>query len=99
MNNRWSDKECEILKKYYPQIGSNVAGMLNKSKKSCCSMAIRLGIKYKRKNKHKYVYRDKNKFVVQFTIDGKTMRFGTFDSEEEAAKVAKEKAKEYGKAI
>lgn len=99
MNNRWTDKECEILKKYYPQIGSNVAGMLDKSKRSCCAMAIRLGIKYKRKNRYKYVYRDKNKFVVQMYIDGKNMRFGRFDSEEEAAKIAMQKAKEYGKAI
>lgn len=99
MSNRWTDKECEILKKYYPQIGSNVAEMLNKNKKSCCAMAIRLGIKYKRKNKYKYVYKDKKKYVVQFVHNGKTMRFGMFDSEEEAAKVAMQKAKEFGKEI
>lgn len=29
----------------------------------------------------------------------KNMRLGTFDSEEEAAKVALQKAKEYGKAL
>lgn len=32
-------------------------------------------------------------------IDGKNKRLGTFDSEEEAAKVAMQKAKEFGKKI
>ena len=43
--------------------------------------------------------RKEKKYVVQFYVNGKNMRFGTYDTEEEAAKVAKEKAIEYGKAI
>lgn len=47
----------------------------------------------------KYVYKSKNKYTVAFRIDGKDVRFGTFDSEEEAAKVAIEKAKELGRVV
>lgn len=50
-------------------------------------------------NKYKYVTKSGNKYVVRIYINGKNKLFGTFDSEEEAAKVAMEKAKEYGKAI
>lgn len=60
--------------------------------------AEQLGVKVEKK-KYKYVYREKGKYVVQFFIDGKRVRFGTFDSEDEAGKVAMQKAKEYGKAI
>ena len=37
--------------------------------------------------------------MVEFTVDGKMKYFGLYNSEEEAAKVAMQKAKEYGKAI
>ena len=57
---------------------------------------MKLGVKYKN---HKYVYREGKKYVVQFNIDGKSLRVGSFDSEDEAGKVALQKAKEYGKAI
>ena len=63
------------------------------------AMAHRLGIEFIKRNRYRYVHKHGNKYVVQMYIDGKKIRFGTFDSEEEAAKVAKEKAKEYGKVI
>lgn len=91
-------EEDEIIKRYYPIEGSNVYKRLsNKSPKQCRGRANGLGITKKRK--YKYVYKRKNKYVVEFTVNGKVKNFGTFDSEEEAAKVAREKAKEYGKAI
>ena len=97
--NIWTDDEIETIKKFYPQIGARVSTMINRSKSSCISMARRLGIKYKRKNKYKYVHKLKNKYVVEFSVDGKNLRFGIFDSEDEAGRVAMEKAKEYGKEI
>ena len=45
------------------------------------------------------MYKERKKYVVQFYVNGKNMRFGRFDSEEEAGRVALEKAKEYGKLI
>ena len=98
-NALWSDKDYEILKEYYPTIGSEVAIILGKTKAACNTKAYKLGIKKKEEKKYKYVYKERNKYIVEFIVDGKRLRFGSFDSEEEAAKVAKEKAKEYGKAI
>ncbi len=73
--------------------------MSGRTKSAVARQAEILGLKFQKGNKYKYVYKDKKKYVVQFINDGKKMNFGTFDSEEEAAKVAKEKAIEYGKAI
>ena len=98
-NAPWSDKEYEILKKYYPTIGSEVALILGKTKRACNTKAHKLGIKKEREKKYKYVYKERKKYVVQFYVNGKNMRFGRFDSEEEAGRVALEKAKEYGKLI
>lgn len=97
--NRWTEDEINLLKIFYPHMGIKVSIIINKSQNSCMNMVKKLGIKYQRKNRYKYVYKSKNKYVVNFTVDGKIMRFGTYDTEEEAAKVAMEKAKEYGKAI
>ena len=60
--------------------------------------ASKLGIA-RNKNKYKYVHKRGNKYVVRFYVDGKNVQLGTFDSEDEAGKVAIEKAKEYGKSI
>lgn len=46
-----------------------------------------------------YYLTQKNKYCVSFFVDGKMHNFGTYETEEEAAKVAMEKAKEYGKTI
>ena len=96
----WTNEEYKILKEYYPQVGSDVSVMLNRSKNACATMAYKLGIKQrKKKSKYKYVCKRRNKYLVGFTVNGKRMQFGRFDSEEEAAKVAMQKANEYGKAI
>ena len=71
-----------------------------RTKNAVKTQARKLGLKYRIINsEYKYVTKQKNKYVVQMYIDGKNMRFGTFDSEDEAGRVAMEKAKEYGKAI
>ncbi len=98
-NTLWTDQEYEILKEYYPKVGGEVSVMLNRSKHACITMAFKLGIKKKQRRKYEYVYKKRNKYVVEFTVDGKRMQFGRFDSEEEAVKVAMQKAKEFGKAI
>ena len=96
----WTEEENEILKKYYPIEGKKVKNRLNG--RTVCAIKLqtnKLGLRYKNKNKYKYVYKSKNKYTVAFRIDGKDVRFGTFDSEEEAAKVAIEKAKELGRVV
>lgn len=95
----WTDEEEEILKDKYPVIGNKVAAILGKTKAACNTRAYSLGIRKKQKNKYKYVHKIKNKYIVQLCIDGKTVYFGTFDNEDEAGKVAMEKAREYGKTI
>lgn len=92
----FTKEEDEIIKKYYPMEGGKVHKRLNnKTQKQCIGRARRLGI-----NKDiRYMYKRGNRYIVEFTVNGKSVRFGTFDSEEEAAKVARQKAKEYGKAI
>ena len=45
------------------------------------------------------MYKKNNKYVVEFTVNGKVKNFGRYDSEQEAGKIAMEKAKEYGKKI
>lgn len=98
--NNWTEIENDILRNYYPVEGIKVKDRLNgRTKVAIKSQIDKLGLRYKNKNKYKYVYKSKNKYMVAFRIDGKNVRFGTFDSEEEAAKVAMEKAKEYGKAV
>lgn len=96
----WTDEEIEILKKYYPTEGIKVKNRLNnRTKHAIKNQVTKLGLKYERKNKYKYVIKRGNKYAVQIYINGKNMRFGQFDSEDEAGKVAIEKAKEYGKSI
>lgn len=94
----FANEEDEIIKNYYPIEGSEVYKRLNhKTRKQCRSRANGLGIIKKRR--YKYVHKRRSKFVVEFIVNGKNRKFGLFDSEEEAAKVAMEKAKEYGKAF
>ena len=106
----WSDEEIEILKKYYPLEGKKVADRLPyKSEDQCLQKINRMRIKYNieihrivpKTSKYKYVFWNKKnqKWTVAFWIRNKTIRFGSFDSEDEAGRVAIEKAKEYGKAI
>lgn len=95
----WTDEEDKILKDKYPVMGSKVATILGRTKATCNTRAYNLGIRKKQENKYKYVYKKRNKYVVQFNVDGKNVCFGTFNDEDEAGKVAMEKAREYGKAI
>ena len=96
----WTEDDDGILKEYYPSEGCKVTNRLNgKTKKAIKTRVNRLGIKYQKKNKYKYVHKNGNKYMVEFIVDGKMKYFGLYNSEEEAAKVAMEKAKEYGKAI
>lgn len=98
--NTWTEEENDILKEYYPSEGCKVANRLNgRTKKSIKMRANKLGIKYQKKNKYKYVHKNGSKYMVEFTVDGKMKYFGLYNSEEEAGRVAMEKAKEYGKAI
>ena len=93
----WTERENKILKEYYPIEGSKVIDKLSgRTKGAIITQAANLGLKYK---KHKYITKHRDKYVVQLRVNGKMIRFGTFDSEEEAAKVAMEKAREYGKKI
>lgn len=99
-DNIWTEKENEILKERYPIEGTNVYKRLKgRTKEATRVQAGRLGLKYKNSNKHKYVYQNGNQYMVRFQVNGKYKYFGIYDSEEEAAKVAMQKAKEYGKAI
>lgn len=99
----WTKDEDEIVIKYYETENTMLYKRLNgRTPKSVEARASRLGLCYlNKKNKNKYVYRidNKKKWKVEMTINGNRYNFGTYNSEEEAAKVAMQKAKEYGKAI
>ena len=58
----------------------------------------RLGLKRSnKKSKYKYTYKSGDKWKVAFYLDGEYVTFGYYDDEDEAGRVALEKAKEYGK--
>lgn len=96
----WTPNDDKILYDKYPIIGTKVAEQLNRTKYACVSRAKELGIKYNAgSNKHKYIEYRCGKWRVGFWVNGKRKNFGTYDSEDEAVKVAMEKAREYGKAI
>lgn len=105
--NSWTEKENNILKEYYPIEGYKVIKRLKgRREKAVQAQLVKLGLVHKStnnnkstNNKYKYVYKNLDKYTVAFRVDGKLKSFGRFDSEEEAAKVALQKAKEYGKAI
>ena len=54
---------------------------------------------YSRISKYKYVAynKNRNKWTIKFYVNGKMKQFGSFEDEDEAGRVAMEKAKEYGK--
>ncbi len=96
----WTEEENKILREYYPIEGCNVKKRLKgRTQSAIVTQSHKLDLKYKHNKKHKYVYLNKNKYTVVLCLDGKNKHFGTYDTEEEATKVAMEKAKEYGKAI
>lgn len=96
----WTNDEDMILNNKYPIIGTKVAEELHRTKYACVSRAKELGIKYNAgSNKHKYIEYRCGKWRVGFWVEGKRRNFGSYENEDEAVKVAMEKAKEYGKAI
>lgn len=99
----WDNQETEIFIQYYPYEGMKVLNRLpHKTKTQCVYKAKELGLKYINKtSKYKYVkFHKKYKlWVVSFTVDGKKVYFGSYKNEDEAGRVAMEKAKEYGKAV
>lgn len=99
----WTDEEVNILKTYYPIIGSKCIKYLPNRKESVIrNKAFQLNLivkKNTRKSKYKYVHWNKKNqnWNVSFVVDKEQLYFGSYDSEDEAGKVAMEKAKEYGK--
>ncbi len=102
-NTGWGDDEIEILKKYYSFEGTKVANRLTKTAEQCENKARGLGLKYigNKTSKYRHVFwsKSQNKWLVAFHVNKKKTYFGSFDSEDEAGRVALEKAKEYGKTI
>lgn len=96
----WTNDEKKILEETYPILGTKCIKYLpNKTKDAIKGYARRMGIK--KETNFKYVYYDskRKKYRVSFHVEGKQIWFGTFDDEDEARKIALEKAKEYGKKI
>lgn len=97
INSKWTDEETKILIENVHS--DNLYELLpNKNKEQIKSKMARLGIRRVRKtSKYKYVWKHNGKYTVQFYLGDQRMNFGRYDSEEEAGRVALEKAKEYGK--
>ena len=102
-NYYWTKEKTEILIQYYPLEGTEVSKRVGMTKEQCQTKAFNLGIKYIPKTSSKYKYvkkcKGKNKYAVQFRVNGKDKHFGYFDDEDEAGRVAMEMAKKYGKAV
>lgn len=104
-NFKWTDEEIKILKEKYPIMGKKCSIYLpNRSEATIVTHANKLGIfsdykNIKSKSKYKYVTFNKNNnnYMVAMNINGKRKYFGSFEDEDEAGRVALEKAKEYGK--
>lgn len=103
---KWTRNEDDIIIRLYPSIGKECRKYLsNRSDLSIERRANKLGVKMedsysgRRRSKYRYVIYEssKNRWRVAFSINGKRHRFGTFINEDEAGRVALEKAKEYGK--
>lgn len=97
----FSKEEDKIIEEKYPEMGTECQiYMKSKTKEQIKSRAGFLGIKKKSKSKYKYVqYISRiNMWHVGFKFNGKNYSFGYYHDEDEAGKIAMEKAKEYGKA-
>ena len=97
----FSKEEDAIIEEKYLEIGTECQKYIpNKTKQQIKSRAKFLGIKKKSKSKYKYVqYISRiDRWHVGFVVEGKSYSFGYYISEDEAGRVAIEKAKEYGKA-
>lgn len=105
INKRWSKEELELLVRLYPKMGTDcVIYFKDRTRQTIMLKANKMGLKrndYKT-SKYKYVHFRKgmnNKWEVSFTVDGKMIVFGYYNDEDEAGRVALEKAKEYGREI
>lgn len=101
---KWTIEEENILKKYYKLEGEKAFDRIkNRTYRSCRHKVENMGLTgiRNKKSKYKYVFFDSHstKWRVIMIIDKKRVRFGSYDSEDEAGEVAMEKAKEYGKII
>lgn len=107
---RWNKEEVELLKKYYPIMGTDCFEYFeNRTRQMVMLKANKIGLTKNNKSeivlksKYKYVYPSdrknpsRSKWMVCFVIDGKSKSFGTYADEDEAGKIALEKAKELGK--
>ena len=96
-----TDKQKEfILQNYKEYSNKELEDILELPQRTICSFANANGLMKNNKNgKGKYVYYDKsrNLWSVGIRINGKMKYFGRFNDEDEAGRVALEKAKEYGK--
>lgn len=104
MYRNWNDEETKIFKQYYPTEGKKVADRLPyKTERQCLDKARILKLKFidNKTSKYRYVSWSKRskKWRVAFLVNGKTKHFGLFKDEDEAGRVALEKAKEFGKAV
>ena len=99
----YTKEEDDIIRKNYPLMGYKCYKLLQgRTKNQVVGRAIFLGINSNTKqSKYKYVRYDKkvNKWCVMIKINGNYKTFGYYTDEDEAGRVAMEKAKEYGKAI
>jgi len=102
----WTKIDDEYIKNNYrfnAESIKEIASHLTRTESSIKSRITKLNISRSkdniRKSKYKYVKWDKrhNTWYIAFTVNGKSKYFGSFTNEDEAGKVAMQKAKEYGK--
>ena len=99
ISTKWSEEETNILLNNIKS--EELYEMLpNKNKDQIKSKIQRLGIRRLHKtSKYKYVSYSRGKYIVSFHLDDMRVYVGAYDDEDEAGRIAMEKAKEYGKII
>lgn len=100
--NELNDEDLKLFIKLYPQMGCKCFELFPyKTSEQLYHLAKKYNLTSSAihgTSKYKHVMKKANgKYVVYFQMNGKEKIFGTYDSEDEAGKVAMEKAKEYGK--
>lgn len=97
---KWTEEEDELLIENHQN--EDLYNLFNnKTKQQILRRMYKLGLKRRKSNssKYKYVTECNGRWRVAFYVNKKFISFGFFDTEDEASKVAMEKAKEYGKVI
>ena len=97
----WTEEEDNIIINNYENGVDYCLSMLKgRDKRALIRRASQLKISYKkRQSNYRYVYPNNGRWFVSLNINGKNLYFGYYDDEDEAGRVAMEKAKEYGKVI